>query len=96
MPRNSPLRSIPSTDAARERLLERLGKRRDTALVGRDDATADGMFGHHLPPGYGAPGGSLVAGFRPEFREKLAPGGAPANLAGFGRDIAGIRAADQP
>ncbi|MFT3897940.1 MAG: Dyp-type peroxidase [Thermomonas sp.] len=80
----------------RERLLERLGKLWDTALVGDDDPTAGGMFGHHLPPEYGAPSGSLVAGFRPEFWAKLDPGGVPANLAGFDRDIVGIDGSTAP
>ena len=52
---------------------------------------------------YGALSGSIVAGFRPEFWAKPDPGGVPAKLTGFDRDLvgidgtarAGIRAVDQ-
>ena len=82
--------------ASRELLLQRLGKLWDTALVGDDDPTANGMYGHHLAPEYGAPSGSIVAGFRPEFWAKLDPGGAPANLTGFNHDLVGIDGATAP
>ena len=81
---------------SRELLLRRLGKLWDTALVGDDDPTANGMFGHHLAPEYGAPSGSLVAGFRPEFWAKLDPGGVPANLTGFDQDLVGIDGTTAP
>lgn len=80
----------------RDTLLKRLGTLWDTALVGDDDPTVDGTYGHRLAPEYGAPSGSLVAGFRPEVWARLDPGGVPANLAGFDADIVGIDGARSP
>ena len=80
----------------RKELLQRLGTLWDTALVGDDDPTANGMFGHHLAPEYGAPSGSIVAGFRPELWAELDPGGVPANLTGFNQDLVGIGGATAP
>ena len=88
---------------SRELLLQRFDKLWNNARVGDDDPTANGMFGHPLAREYGAPSGSIVAGFRPEFWAKPDPGGVPAKLTGFDRDLvgidgtarAGIRAVDQ-
>lgn len=48
-------------------LIARLGHLWDTALIGDDDPTTEGVYGKTQPPEFGAPSGSIVVGFRPEW-----------------------------
>ncbi len=77
-------------DAAPAAIISSLGPLWETALVGDDDPTVDGVYGRTAAPEYGAASGSIVVGFRPEFWVSVDPGGVPGNLHGFTTDLRGV------
>lgn len=76
--------------ASNASLIARLGRLWETALVGDDDPSVEGIYARSRPPEYGAPSGSLVVGFRPEWWAAVDPGGIPGNLKSFAENIKGI------
>lgn len=71
-------------------IVVRLGHLWETAVTGDDDPTTERSYGRSRPPEYGAPSGSIVVGFRPEFWASVDPGGVPENLRGFETELRGI------
>ena len=77
-------------DASRTDLISRLGKLWETSAIGDDDPTVTGVYGSSQPPEFGAPSGSIVVGFRPEWWSLVDAGGIPKNLKSFTENIQGI------
>lgn len=71
-------------------LIARLGHLWETALIGDEDPTVEGAYGQSQPPEFGAPSGSIVVGFRPEWWATVDPNGVPKNLKSFTETIQGI------
>lgn len=71
-------------------IVKRLGHLWETAVVGDMDPTVEGAYGKSQPPEFGAPSGSIVVGFRPEWWALVDSGGIPKNLKSFTETLRGI------
>lgn len=78
------------SDISPSDVIARLGRLWETAIVGDEDPTIENTYGRKQPPEFGAPSGSIVVGFRPEWWSHIDPAGVPENLKSFTENIQGL------